>query len=144
GQITDYLGHGGHEAKVIEKSKDAEDEGPADKTGRKRVELERKVKELKKTIGKEERLSDRPEKTPSAFRGFIDSDGSITGRPGLVRPEPDPSLGIQSSAAASQLGDYFEYRIEHAVNLPRQKSALLPIVTKDVEGTRVSIYNEAT
>src|SRR5205085_7054521 len=27
------------------------------------------------------------------------------------------------------------------VNLPRQKSALLPIVTKPVEGQRVSIYN---
>jgi hypothetical protein len=51
---------------------------------------------------------------------------------------------VVSAAAATQLGDYFEYRIEHPVNLPRQKSALLPIVTKDVEGTRVSIYNEAT
>jgi hypothetical protein len=30
------------------------------------------------------------------------------------------------------------------VTLPRQKSALLPIVAKDVEGERVSIYNERT
>jgi hypothetical protein len=30
------------------------------------------------------------------------------------------------------------------VTLPRQKSALLPIVGKEVEGTRVSIYNERT
>jgi hypothetical protein len=28
--------------------------------------------------------------------------------------------------------------------VPRQKSALLPIVGKGVEGTRVSIYNEGT
>ena len=30
------------------------------------------------------------------------------------------------------------------MTLPRQKSALLPIVGKDVEGTRISIYNEGT
>ncbi len=34
--------------------------------------------------------------------------------------------------------------IDKPVSLPRQKSALLPIVNKDVEGTRVSIYNEHT
>src|SRR5258707_5282241 len=32
---------------------------------------------------------------------------------------------VSSVASAGQLGDYFEYRIEHPVNLPRQKSALL-------------------
>src|SRR3954453_20206042 len=42
------------------------------------------------------------------------------------------------------LGDHFQYAIDHAVNLPRQKSALLPIVGKDVQGERVSIYNERT
>jgi hypothetical protein len=52
--------------------------------------------------------------------------------------------GVQSSANAAQLGDYFQYTLEHPVSLPRQKSALLPIVGKDVEGVRVSIYNQAT
>src|SRR5207244_1647123 len=44
----------------------------------------------------------------------------------------------------SKLGDYFQYAIDHAVSLPRQKSALLPIVGKDVDGERVSIFNERT
>ena len=48
---------------------------------------------------------------------------------------------VQSSATASKLGDFFQYAIDHPVNLARQKSALLPIVGKDIEGTRVSIYN---
>ncbi len=52
--------------------------------------------------------------------------------------------GVSSAATASKLGDFFQYVIDKPVNLPRQKSALLPIVNKDVEGTRVSIYNEAT
>ncbi len=60
-----------------------------------------------------------------------------------VRVNDDLNLrrGV-SMASATKLGDYFQYAIEHPVTLPRQKSALLPILNKDVEGTRVSIYNE--
>ena len=47
-------------------------------------------------------------------------------------------------ATATKLGDFFQYAVDKPVTLPRQKSALLPIVNKDVEGTRVSIYNERT
>lgn len=50
--------------------------------------------------------------------------------------------GVESVATAQDLGDFFEYSIEHAVTLPRQKSALLPVITNNVEGRRVSIYNE--
>ncbi|MBY0459063.1 MAG: DUF4139 domain-containing protein, partial [Gemmataceae bacterium] len=39
------------------------------------------------------------------------------------------------------LGDFFQYTIDHPVTLQRQKSALLPIVGREIEGTRVSIYN---
>jgi hypothetical protein len=49
---------------------------------------------------------------------------------------------VASAASASKLGDYFQYAIDHPVTLPRQKSALLPILGKDVEAQRVSIYNE--
>jgi hypothetical protein len=52
--------------------------------------------------------------------------------------------GVASAATAADLGDYFQYVIDHPVTLPRQKSALLPVLNKDVQGTRVSIYNEAT
>jgi hypothetical protein len=48
---------------------------------------------------------------------------------------------VQSVATASSLGDYFQYVIDRPVDLSRQKSAMLPIVNKDVEGKRVSIYN---
>ncbi len=52
-----------------------------------------------------------------------------------------PARGVQSAATASQLGDFFQYVINTPVNLPRQKSALLPIVNKDIEAKRLSIYN---
>ena len=34
------------------------------------------------------------------------------------------------------LGDFFQYMIDHPVTLARQKTAMLPIVGKDVEGRR--------
>jgi hypothetical protein len=51
---------------------------------------------------------------------------------------------VRSAAQASKLGNVFQYLVEKPVQLQRQKSALLPIVAKDVEGKRVSIYNEQT
>ena len=44
----------------------------------------------------------------------------------------------QPSAPATELGDYLPVPIEQPVTLPRQKSALLPIVNEEVEGTKVS------
>src|SRR5262249_1167944 len=55
----------------------------------------------------------------------------------------DPGRSVASVATASQLGDYFQYVIGVPVSLGRQKSALLPVVNKDVEAARVSIYNPA-
>ncbi|QDU18709.1 DUF4139 domain-containing protein [Urbifossiella limnaea] len=53
------------------------------------------------------------------------------------------TAAVGSAATAGKLGDFFQYAIDHPVSLARQKSALLPIVGKEVEGTRVSIYNPA-
>ena len=49
----------------------------------------------------------------------------------------------RTSLPRAALGDYYQYIIDRPVDLARQKSALLPIVNKDVEGKRVSIYNAA-
>jgi hypothetical protein len=56
----------------------------------------------------------------------------------------DVGAGVSSVASAAKLGDFFQYAIDKPVTLARQKSAMLPILNKDVEGTRVSIYNEST
>src|SRR5262245_46827560 len=52
--------------------------------------------------------------------------------------------GVRNAASASQLGDFFQYIIDQPVSLARQKSAMLPIVNKDIDGERVSIYNQNT
>ncbi|VTR97689.1 DUF4139 domain-containing protein [Tuwongella immobilis] len=48
---------------------------------------------------------------------------------------------VQSAATAAKLGDNFSYNINKAVDLARQKSALLPIIAGEIEAKRVSIYN---
>jgi hypothetical protein len=52
--------------------------------------------------------------------------------------------GIQSVASAEEIGDYFQYLLDQKITLPRQKSAMLPILDHLIEGTKVSIFNEAT
>ena len=51
--------------------------------------------------------------------------------------------GVSTMATATKLGDFFQYAIDKPVTLPRQKSALLPIVNKDVQGERVQHLQRA-
>ena len=51
----------------------------------------------------------------------------------LPQGDMDLSKGVASSATAGELGDFFQYVIDHPVTLPRQKSAMLPIVQKEVQ-----------
>ena len=63
-----------------------------------------------------------------------------------LRQELGRRLGtgtVGNAATAAALGDFFQYTIDHPVSLARQKSAMLPIVGKDVEGQKVSIYNQS-
>jgi hypothetical protein len=59
-----------------------------------------------------------------------------------VRDPLDKTAGALA-AADGALGDMFEYKIDEPITLPRQKSAMLPLVNEPVEGSRVSIFNAA-
>ncbi len=54
----------------------------------------------------------------------------------------DPSQGVSAAARGGETGTAFQYEISLPVSLARQESAMLPIVTRDIEGRRVAIYNE--
>jgi hypothetical protein len=55
--------------------------------------------------------------------------------------ELDLSRGVESAAQGGQVGAFFRYSIEHPVTLPRQESAMVPIVNQEIEGERFGIYN---
>lgn len=76
----------------------------------------------------------------------------IAGRAGAAAapmPAAEPAMafmlgeggGVASAAAAEDVGELFAYHIAAPVSLPRQKSAMLPIVTDEVSAEKVSIYN---
>ncbi|MHC1766062.1 MAG: hypothetical protein AB9869_17470 [Verrucomicrobiia bacterium] len=46
-----------------------------------------------------------------------------------------------AEAEGSQAGELFQYVIKTPVSLARQKSAMLPIISQNVQGEKVSIYN---
>lgn len=64
----------------------------------------------------------------------------------LLRKKADDGLqfdkNVATAAVTTELGEYFQYIIKQPVSLPRQKSALLPIVNEEVKGTKVSIFNQ--
>jgi hypothetical protein len=60
---------------------------------------------------------------------------------GYLRDELDLSQGVATAARALEAGNFFRYLIQHPVTIPRQESAMLPIVNQNVEGRQVSIYN---
>jgi len=61
-----------------------------------------------------------------------------------AKPKPDP---VQEPPAPpvkyQELGDSYAYTIETPIDLLRQQSVLAPILRKEVEARRVSIYNES-
>jgi len=51
--------------------------------------------------------------------------------------------GVTAAATGQEIGDLFEYRIERPVTVLRDRSALIPIIQTNMDGERVSVYNEA-
>ena len=51
---------------------------------------------------------------------------------------------LEAQSVARELGDMFEYRIDHPVSIAQNRSALLPIVADDIDGEAVALYNAAT
>ncbi|MBN1512234.1 MAG: DUF4139 domain-containing protein [Phycisphaerae bacterium] len=50
---------------------------------------------------------------------------------------------VESIAAAAEAGEMFTYAIQTPVTLPRQKSAMMPIVNQSVAGEKYSIYSQS-
>ena len=51
---------------------------------------------------------------------------------------------LKAQTVTREVGDMFEYRIDHPVTIDQNRSALVPIVSKDLAGQAVDLYNEKT
>jgi hypothetical protein len=52
----------------------------------------------------------------------------------------DPLESVSVAASAAEVGELFQYTVD-SVSLPRQRSAMIPIVSDEIEVERLSIYN---
>nr|CAA9256167.1 hypothetical protein AVDCRST_MAG63-2187 [uncultured Armatimonadetes bacterium] len=48
---------------------------------------------------------------------------------------------VAAQAQGRSAGELFQYNITTPVSLPRQQAAMIPVVARDVEGEKVSLYN---
>jgi hypothetical protein len=83
-----------------------------------------------------------PANAPAAMGGMaLESSAAGLANDGVGAYTPmDVTKSVQAAAAADKLGELFQYTVPK-VTLPRQRSAMLPIVTDAVDVERVSIYN---
>lgn len=66
--------------------------------------------------------------------------GGIAAKPHAKKPM-EPIHSIASLADAGQIGELFQYTVGN-VSLPRQQSAMIPIIAGDIQAERISIYNQ--
>jgi hypothetical protein len=64
------------------------------------------------------------------------------GKPSGGKSFDDAFRDVESQSVTREIGDLLEYTIDHAVTIPRNRSALLPIVSGAVEGSKVALYVE--
>jgi len=50
--------------------------------------------------------------------------------------------GVRTNTTGDEIGDLFQYRIAQPVTVMRDRSALIPIIQTQMDGERVSVYNE--
>jgi hypothetical protein len=51
------------------------------------------------------------------------------------------NYAAQAQANAKEMGEVFQYELDHPVTVERQRSAMLPILNSGIDGRRVSIFN---
>ena len=95
-------------------------------------------------------VADEKAKSGAALRraGAMGGMGGMAPAPMAAKPAEaffagGENAAVQSVAQAQEVGELFQYAIDTPVDLPRQQSAMLPIVNGKVKGEKVSIYNPA-
>ncbi|HEU4476979.1 MAG TPA: carboxypeptidase regulatory-like domain-containing protein [Pyrinomonadaceae bacterium] len=69
-----------------------------------------------------------------------ESSVTVRTRPALNVLISQRQSGVEAETSASEIGDLFEYRIDQPVTVPRDRSALIPILQTHMSGERVSIF----
>lgn len=91
-----------------------------------------------KATGEELMMKQRALMGPPAAQPLIAREAAEA----AVTPEA-AARSITPTTVTRQIGELFEYRIDHPVTVSRGQSAMVPIVQAQIEATPVSLYNES-
>jgi hypothetical protein len=61
--------------------------------------------------------------------------------PAQITSEDLQNYAAAAQANAKEMGEVFQYELDHPVTVERQRSAMLPILNSGIDGRRVSIFN---
>jgi len=95
--------------------------------------------------------ADMVTRSRSAARGGV-VGGVVGGLPATPPPPPaspmprdvyEQARNLDQQASAGSLGDLFEYRIKEPITLRKNQSALVPIVSAEIEAEKVSLWNRS-
>jgi hypothetical protein len=78
----------------------------------------------------------RPGYGPGTGAGF---GGGVGG--GMYRTD-EARARAEAAARAQELGDLFEYKLKEPITIPKNRSALVPIVQSNITAEKVSVWNE--
>ena len=98
--------------------------------------LAEKATEEQEALGRTRRLARAPAAPAASAAGgaFFRKDLAAINEP------MDAASSVASVASAGKIGELFQYSVSN-VSLPRQRSAMLPIVTDPIDVEKLSIYN---
>ncbi|HYI03002.1 hypothetical protein [Hyalangium sp.] len=91
--------------------------------------------------GRVDRSALAPGAAASPLMQGVTSAGRMRGGQGM-REAAERSVAVRT--LTKEVGDLFEYRVDHPVTVHRNQSALVPILQRPFEGRRVLLYNRAT
>lgn len=75
-----------------------------------------------------------------ALSSGISNNLNAPRRQSLANLVANQQSGVHAGTSANEIGDLFEYHIDQPVTVPRDRSALIPILQTRMEGERISIY----
>ncbi len=83
-------------------------------------------------------------KAPGSPTGGLtmDTAGRPPAEPAAITAADMAEYAARSIAHAAEAGEVFQYELESPVTVARQRSAMLPILSSNVSGRRVSIYSQ--
>jgi hypothetical protein len=120
----------------VDRFADADGDGPAKPMAPMRRAGIEKAKADNKALGREARDESNGRVMQQAQKMLQLQEAAAAAPPAPM----DATASVASLASASKVGELFQYTVGN-VSLPRQRSAMIPIVTDDVEVEKLSIYN---